>query len=202
MELASLGTDLLVSRARAGERLAFEELYRRYCPSVVRRLSHLLGPAGPVADLTQEAFEQALRGLPRLRADGCFGPWLLRIAQNAARAHHRRKRRSLWRLWERPEQEQEVPATIGDAEAGFPSLRLVHAALDRLSPPLREAVVLYELEGLSLAEMAAALDIPLHTAASRLRRGREKLRRALQVLGCEGGSVVEGGVAAYGSERP
>jgi RNA polymerase sigma-70 factor (ECF subfamily) len=182
-ELAGQGSELLVSRARLGERAAFEELYRRYYPAVVRRLSHLLGPAGPVADLVQETFEQALRGLVHLRSEACFGHWLLRIAQNVARAHHRKRRRSLWRLWEQPEQEQEVPARGADADESLPSLRLVHAALERLSPRLREAVVLHELEGLSLAEMAAALEIPLHTAASRLRRGRDRLREELERLG-------------------
>jgi RNA polymerase sigma-70 factor, ECF subfamily len=199
-ELAGLGSESLVRRARAGDRRAFEELYRRYQPAVARRLSHLLGPAGPVADLVQETFEQALRGLGGLRADGSFGHWVLRIAQNSARAHHRRKHRSLWRLWERPELEQDVPAPGSGAES-FPSLRLVHAALDQLSAPLREAVVLYELEGLSLAEMAAALEIPLDTAASRLRRGREKLRRALEALGCGAALVPEDRVAVYGSQR-
>ena len=95
-----------------------------------------------------------------------------------------------------------MPAKGEDLEQSLPSLRLVHAALERLSPRLREAVVLFELEGLSLAEMAVALEIPLHTAASRLRRGREKLRVALQLLGCAAPAGLEGTVAAYGSERP
>ena len=134
-ELLSLGTEALVSRARSGEGAAFEELYRRYCPAVTRRLSHLLGPAGPVADLVQESFEQAWRGLPRLRGEGCFATWLLRIAQNAARGYYRRSQRSLWRLWDRPEQEHDVPAPSRD-DGGGPSCqpRRVKASALRANP--------------------------------------------------------------------
>jgi RNA polymerase sigma-70 factor, ECF subfamily len=181
--LTDLTSEDLVALARQGDRAAFEELYRRYYPPVTRRLSHLGGPSAPVADLAQETFVQAYRSLARFRGEAPFSHWVLRIATNIARTHYRRGRRSIWRLWARPEDEQAVPATTSSVDETYPTLHAVHRALDHLSPPLREAVILFELEGLSLAEMAVALEIPLHTAASRVRRGRERLRGALERLG-------------------
>jgi len=203
-ELAQLSSEELVARARGGERVAFEELYRRYHRPVARRLSHLGGPSLPVADLVQECFAQAYRCLARQRPDCAFGHWVLRIATNVARAHYRRsRRRPWWRLWDRPEREENVPAQGQCVDESYPTLHAVHRALSGLSPALREAVILFELEELSLAEMAATLEIPLHTAASRVRRGRERLRRELERMGCRPGlTPVAAAVPLLGSERP
>jgi RNA polymerase sigma-70 factor, ECF subfamily len=181
--LSAATSEELVSRARQGDGGAFEELYRRYYPPVARRLSHLGGPAAPVSDLAQETFAQAYRALGRFRGDSPFSHWVMRIATNVARTHHRRGRRLLWRLWARPEAEQAVPAPGASVDESYPTLQAVHRALDGLSPALREAVILFELEGLSLAELAATIAVPLHTAASRVRRGREQLRGILERMG-------------------
>lgn len=173
----------LVQLSRDGDREAFEELYRRYYPQVVRRLTHLVGPGGAVHDLVQETFLQAYQNLKRFRADSPFAHWILRIATNAARTHFRKSKRSIWRLWDRPEAETSIQSPIKSVDDAYPTLQAVHQALERLSPALREAVVLFELEGLTLAEMAAELGIPLHTAASRVRRGREQLRKSLLHMG-------------------
>jgi RNA polymerase sigma-70 factor (ECF subfamily) len=181
--LSAESSEELVSRARQGDRMAFEELYHRYYPPVARRLSHLGGPSAPVSDLAQETFAQAYRSLRRFRGDSPFSHWVMRIATNVARTHYRRGRRSIWRLWDRPEAEQAVPAPGARVDESYPTLHAVHRALEGLSTTLREAVILFELEGLSLAEMAATLDVPLHTAASRVRRGREQLRAILERMG-------------------
>ena len=76
-----------------------------------------------------------------------------------------------------------MACSLKSVDETYPTLRAVHRALGQLSDSLREAVVLFELEGLSLAEMSLELDVPLHTAASRVRRGREKLRRSLERMG-------------------
>ncbi len=206
--LAELRTEELLERAKEGERSAFEELYRRYAAQVARRIAHLLGPrhASHVSDLTQETFVQAYRSLAQARGGeaGCFAGWLLRIAQNLARGYYRSVRRRPWRLWASAEQEQTVPSREAAADQSYPTLEVVHRALDALSPKLREAVILFELEGLSLAEMAAALEVPLHTAASRVRRGRDELRRELQRLGWQPREELgdEGAAALCRSELP
>lgn len=181
--LSSVGSEELVARAQAGDRVAFEELYHRFYPAVVKRLTHLMGPSVSVNDLVQETFVQAYRHLSRFRGEGHFCHWVLRIASNVARSNYRRTRRSIFRLWERPELEDAVPSPIESVDEAYPTLRAVHQALEQLSPPLREAVVLFELEGMSLAEIASELGVPLHTVASRLRRGRERLRKVLEGMG-------------------
>jgi RNA polymerase sigma-70 factor (ECF subfamily) len=183
-EVSQLDTDALVRRARTGDRAAFEELYHRYYPAVAKRLTHMMGPSSPqVNDLVQDTFAQAYQNLGRFRGEGHFCHWLLRIASNQARSSFRRSKRSILRLWDRPERQEAVASPLKSVDETYPTLHAVHRALESLSSTLREAVVLFELEGLSLAEMAAELDVPLHTAASRVRRGRERLRKALERMG-------------------
>jgi RNA polymerase sigma-70 factor (ECF subfamily) len=202
--LETLDSAELVQRCRRGERegqapqatgasqakAAFEELYRRYRPAVSRRLTHLLGPRAAIADLSQETFAKAWQKLDRYRADAPFSHWLLRIATNMARSHYRSQRRRPWQLWDRPEQQEQVRSTDAGGAARYPELEVVHLALGGLSTRLREAVVLFELEGLSLAELASALEVSVNTAASRVRRGREKLRRELSRLGYDASSAA------------
>lgn len=191
--MIQLPSETLVELAGKGDREAFNELYRRFYPPVVKRLTHLTGPAGPVGDLVQETFIQAYRNLGRFRGQSPIGHWLLRIATNVARSFHRRARRQPWKLWDRPEVESAVPSPAGLVDETYPTLQALHEALSHLSPPLREAVILFELEGMSLAEMSLELNIPLHTTASRVRRGRKQLRKALERLGF--GPIVQAEVA-------
>lgn len=193
-----IDTGQLVDRARGGDREAFEEVYRRYYPRVTRRVSFLVGPQGPVADLVQETFVKAYRGLGSFNGERPFGHWVMRIATNTARSHHRRRGRRLWRLWDRAEDAERVPSPVSTVDTSYPDLQAVHRALERLSANLREAVVLHELEGLSLAEIAALLEISINTAASRVRRGRKRLKRALEGMGFSPGAepavaLLEGG---------
>jgi RNA polymerase sigma-70 factor (ECF subfamily) len=134
-------------------------------------------------DLTQETFARAYRCLASYRGDAPFLHWLLRICANLARDHQRATKRRVWGLWERPEQEKDVRAAASSVE--YPELVAVHKALAALSPKLKTAVLLFEIEGVSLPELAAQLEVPLHTAASRVRRGREQLRRKLEKMGFE-----------------
>ncbi len=179
----TITTEELVARAREGERAPFEELYSRYSPAVARRLTYLTGVAGPVADLVQETFVQAFKNLGRLRDDASFGHWVLRISTNVARSHHRRTQRRIWRLWDKPDDADRVPSPLASVDTAYPDLQAVHRALDRLSQNLREAVILHELEGLSLAEIGSLQDVSINTAASRVRRGRKRLRGILEGMG-------------------
>lgn len=177
--------DALVAAARDGDRQAMALIYRRYRSCVVRRLSHLAGPEVGVGDLVQETFIRVIEGLPGYRGAAPFEHWVLRIATNVARSSYRARRRSILKLWASPERARELPCPGQRADEAYPELQAVHRALARLSARLREAVILHDLEGVSLGEMAEQLDVPLHTAASRVRRGREALRRHLVAMGIE-----------------
>jgi RNA polymerase sigma-70 factor (ECF subfamily) len=173
----------LVRAAANGDATAFARLYDAYYERVTRRLSHLLGPTSNVDDVLQETFLRAMRALRQFRGERPFRHWLLRIAMSAARDEQRRSRRAIWRLFSEPDQiEQARSSDVRDAER-YADLVAVHRALRQLSPRLREVVILFELEGESLADIAAQLSLSTNTVASRLRRGRERLRAALERSG-------------------
>ncbi len=172
----------LIRAAAAGDVDAFARLYDRYIDVVVRRISHLMGPSGNVDDVAQETFLRAMKALPGFRGDSPFRHWILRIATSATFDEQRRTSRSIWRLFAEPEEIDQRASDARSVEA-YADLAAVHRALRRLSPRLREVVVQFELEGQSLAEIAAELGVSIHTAGSRLRRGREKLRQLLEQSG-------------------
>jgi RNA polymerase sigma-70 factor (ECF subfamily) len=172
----------LVSAVLMGDGAAFAALHARHRRAVTVRLAYLLGPRPGVEDLVQETFLRAYRALSSFRGECPFRWWILRIATFAARSEQRSLRRSIWRLFRGEEEEQQRPLSVPAPAEQYPELMWVHAALQRLSPPLREAVILFELEGLTLIEIAGQLDVPLHTVAARVRRGREALREKLEAL--------------------
>lgn len=167
----------LIDRARAGDRAAFDALYALHYAAVLTRLSHLCGPTVQVDDVVQDTFLRAYRSLKTYRGDCPFAWWLLRIATHVARSQHRSQRRSLWRLFSGSDEEARLAARDASAQ---PELTSVHAALRTLSPKLREAVILHDLEERTLAEIAGEQQVPLHTIAARVRRGRAQLRALLE----------------------
>ncbi len=173
----------LIRAAASGDARAFAKLTERHVAAVARRLSHLVGPGGAVDDLVQETLIRALRALPRFRGESPLRPWLLRIATSVARDEQRRARRSIWRLFVEPDEIDQALAVDGRGPDAWADLTTVHRALRRLSPRLAEVVILFELEGASLAEIAADLEVPIDTVGSRLRRGRERLRALLERSG-------------------
>ena len=167
----------LIRSAQSGSRAAFAALYALRHAAVLRRLTHLCGPGMQVDDLVQDTFIRAYRSLKRFRGACPFGWWLLRIATHVARSSRRSVRRSLWRLFAGDDEE----AALSDRDASAqPELTSVHVALSKLSDKLREAVILHDLEERTLAEIAGELEVPLHTVAARVRRGREQLRALLE----------------------
>ncbi|WP_436528764.1 sigma-70 family RNA polymerase sigma factor [Actinoplanes sp. HUAS TT8] len=151
-------------------RQAYEAYYRR----LVIQVTGLVGDLAEAEDAVHEAFARVLAS-PRsfLRADDAER-WLRVVALNVARTRYRR--RWLFDRLVRSGRVETTPATVpgmsGDRVALF-------AALRRLTPPIREAVVLHHLSDLSVAEVAATLDIPVGTVKARLARGRATLARYL-----------------------
>ena len=125
----------------------------------------------------QDTFIRAYRSMKRFRGDCPFAWWLLRIATHLARSRQRSLRRSLWRLFSGSDEE----AALSDRDArAQPELTSVHEALSKISAKLSEAVILHDLEERTLAEIAGELEVPLHTVAARVRRGRAQLRALLE----------------------
>jgi RNA polymerase sigma factor (sigma-70 family) len=167
----------LVARAVAGDRAAFGALVERYA-GVARRVARaVLGNPDDADDAAQDAMLAALVKLEQYDSRRPFGPWLLRIVANAAT--DRRRRRTVRRA---------EPLDPGVAAGGpRPDITAERRALsERLRQALAElperrriAVVLFDVEGYSHAEIAAVLGIPEGTVRSEVFHGRRRLRGLL-----------------------
>jgi len=159
---------------REGDDAAFCELYRRHVDRVYRIVARILGPGGEVDDAVQETFVQVHRSLTRFRGDSLFATWLHRIAVNVTTSALRH------RLRETPDPAPPEPGLdpVDQLEARDELLAL-YRALDGLPEHNRVAFVLFELEGMPLAELAETTGVPLQAAAARLRRARLAIARAL-----------------------
>jgi RNA polymerase sigma-70 factor (ECF subfamily) len=141
--------------------------------------------AATAQDLAQEALLRAHGALPRLADPARFEAWLCGIAANLARSWWRRQARapvSLEGL--APDAAAREPAlrvlrTPEEAAVEAEGARRVRAAVEALPPALGRAVALFYLEGLSYAEVAAALAVPVSTVKSRLFESRARLRLVL-----------------------
>jgi RNA polymerase sigma-70 factor (ECF subfamily) len=164
----------LVALSVGGDRNAFGELVRRH-GSRVRALLRRMG-ADPAAadDLAQDAFLAAFEQIAEFRGEGAFAGWVGRIA---ARLYIRRWRREARMPWgvEAPDED----ADPGLGEAGANARIDLDEALKRLSKVERLCVSLCYGAGLSHAEAAAALNAPLGTVKSHVKRGLDKLKGAL-----------------------
>lgn len=167
----------LAARAFAGDREAFGELVQRYAGQARRVARAVLGNEADADDAAQDGFLAALRNLGRYDPSRPFGPWLMRVVSNAAT--DRRRRRKVRATEEVPPETRDS----GPGPDGLATRREFNAALERALATLPErrriAVVLFDVEGYSHDEVAAALKIPVGTARSDVFHARRALRKAL-----------------------
>jgi RNA polymerase sigma-70 factor (ECF subfamily) len=164
--------DYLVLLAQNGSQEAFARLVARWTPKLLAFAARTLGATEVAKDVVQDTWESAVRGLRRLDDPARFGPWLYAIASrksaDALRAKYRHARGVA--VAEAPNEAAAV--SVDDA------LDLA-AALKRLPPDQRVAVSLYFGEGMSVAEIAAAVGAPVGTVKSRLFAARKALRASI-----------------------
>ena len=171
--------DAALSAAIGGDQEALDGLLRAHYDRMYAVCRRLTGNDADAADACQEALIAIVRGLPKFDGRSRFGTWAYRIAVNASLDELRRRRRR-----PRPDEAVNERADAADSRpdtATSVSDRLVlDAALAKLSPDFRAAVVLRDVAGLDYAEIAEALDIPPGTVRSRIARGRAGLAEALR----------------------
>jgi RNA polymerase sigma-70 factor (ECF subfamily) len=158
----------LLAQCQAGSDAAFRALYYRTMPRVRGWVARLLGPDGAVADVVQDVFVQVHRSIGAFRGESAFSTWLYRLTLNVATSHLRHAGRD--RVAEAPERDSGV-----DGEQRLQAredLRRLYLALDALPAEKRQVFVLYEIEGLTLQEIADLLGTGIPTVAARLRRAR------------------------------
>lgn len=176
----------LVDRCLSGEEAAWDELVRAYTRRVYAVCYRFTGKDGEAQDLTQEVFLRVFRTLKSFRSgEGTFLVWLNRLTRNLLIDHYRRSR--LQRATDSIEDQlpvlEEKAALVSRTDslvAGREASELLQAALQKLSPDLRETVILRDIEELEYREIAQVLNVPEGTVKSRLNRGRAELARILR----------------------
>ncbi len=170
----------LAALAAAGGRREFGELVRRH-GSAVRALLRRMGAQGAEADdVAQDAFLQAFEKCAEFRGDGTFAAWVKRIA---ARLYLKRKAKDA-RYVAEVETEEIAPAID---TAGLVDL---DEALKSLNETERLCVSLCHGAGLSHPEIAAAMNLPLGTVKSHVKRGLDKLRARLSPVDGQSGRAA------------
>lgn len=172
----------LIERCKGGDETAWRELVEATYRDVYTLCLRILGDPDDAVEATQDAYLKAWRGLAGFRGDSMFSTWLYRVATNAALSKHRgRKRRRSNEMGAEDSVLTQMPSgssTEGAAGAKVDVARL-EAALQKLPEGNRQAVVLRDVYGLSMEEVAKELKCSETAAKVRVHRGRKKLKEIM-----------------------
>lgn len=179
----------LVDSLRDGNEFAYEQLLLRFQQPVYALALRLLDDPSEAFDVVQEVFLKVFRNIGSFRGQSTLKTWIYRItvneAHNARRWFFRHRRREV-ELDTDPEVTRNWKEVIPDgcrSPFDVASDReqhiLIEAALDRINPIFREAVVLRDITDLSYEEIAEVIGVSLGTVKSRILRGREALKEEL-----------------------
>lgn len=169
----------LVERCKKGDETAWAELVEVSHREVYTLCLRILGDPDDAAEATQDAYLKAWRGLAGFRGDAMFTTWLYRVATNAALSKHRsRKRRRTHETGAEDEvlTQMAAPGSTESAASARLDLRLVEGALAGLPDHYRQAVVLRDVYGYSIEQIAKQLKCSETAAKVRVHRGRKKLK--------------------------
>ena len=181
----------LVAQAQSGDHRSYEELVTRHRGRIFAMIRNMIHHEADAWDLSQEVFIKAWNALPRFEAKARFSTWLYRIAHNVVYDWTRkRKIESAGELndeiFERERIDSSSFTTPSGGETPDSSMSMgelrtkIEAALARLSPDHREAVLLKDVQGLSYKEIADVMECSIGTVMSRLYYARQKLQTMLK----------------------
>jgi RNA polymerase sigma-70 factor (ECF subfamily) len=179
----------LLEQCLRGDGSAWEELVRHHNRRVYNLCYRFTGNAHEAEDLTQEVFLRVYRTLRSYRAaHGGFPTWLTSVTRNLLIDHYRRTRRdrltdSLDDQMGQVEQKETAARRPDEAALAGELGGQIQRALGKLSPDLREAVILRDLQELDYREIQNVLGVPEGTVKSRINRGRIELARLLEQMG-------------------
>jgi RNA polymerase sigma-70 factor (ECF subfamily) len=160
----------MVSRAGAGDKENFRQLYNEYAPYAYGVLRRLMGDSPHIEDVLQQVFVKVFRELPEFKGDRPFRSWLGRACCLTVYNHHRKERRH-----EAVPFEDNEGAAVSTAAQGMGGSdrgperafieaeihRRTHLVLDKLTPAKRMAIMMCDFEGMSLKEAAEILGMQL-----------------------------------------
>jgi len=194
----------LVEALRQGEATAAECLVATFGDRACRLAIGITGNQEDAEEAVQDAFWNVIRKIDTFRGESSFRSWIYRITANAAyqkrrRGAHRRNEITLDEVLPHFHEDghHADPITDWSTRLYDPAMQrelrdVLASALEELPPHYRAAIVLRDVEGLSIAEVADALGIPVGTAKSRAYRARLFLRKRLSMFATSGGVPVEG----------
>src|SRR3954470_1322703 len=195
--LAARSDERLVSIAKEGDERAFEILYERHAPAILRYCRSLLRSTQEAEDVKQEVFVLAISALRRGAQPDMFRPWLYRIAHNACMSHLRMRR---------PVLVADNGVLVGPAAAAEPvgdhreELRQLLDDIGRLPDVQRGALLLREMDGFSYEQVGEVLGLPLSTVRASIFRARRTLQGLAQArdADCE---VIQSELAELADRR-
>ena len=177
--------EAMVRRMQKGDRLAFQQMYRLYSPRLFQRVLRLTNNFEQAEDCLQQVFTEVVDKMHTYRGDGVFLAWLNRITTNTVFQMFRKQRSKqafigkftdFWRHLGPGGEEQVLAEALFVQEE---RKQLLHSILEQLDFRKRIVILLCDLEGRTLEDVARELDIPKGTVASRLHNGRRELRTRL-----------------------
>ena len=170
----------LVERCKQGDERAWGQLVEATYRDVYSLCLRILGDADDAAEATQDAYLKAWRGLHGFRGDSMFTTWLYRVASNAALSKHRsRRRRQAHETGAEDEMLTQTPhpgSSTEDAAAARLDVGSLDRALVSLPEHYRSAVVLKDIYGYSIQEIAKQVGCSETAAKVRIHRGRKQLK--------------------------
>ena len=178
------GDDKLVERCLQGDDYAWEMLVNSYGKRIYNLGYRYTNRRDEAEDLTQDILIRVYQNLKSYRAEsGSFQNWILRVARNLVIDHYRQVRRfpqsgGSEELETMNIQDEKAPNPQRAAEQ-LEASAFLQSGLQSLSPELKEAIILRDLEGMAYSDMAGMLNVPEGTVKSRINRGRLELAKLL-----------------------
>ena len=183
----------LIRRCIAGDAAAWEEIVQRYHRRIYNICYRFSGSGDDAQDLTQDVFIKMYKTLNSYDLErGAFMTWVTTITRNLLVDHYRKSKHDrMTDSLDTPvsEHEDAMPLSEQIEDKSLPpdarvqsreTSQTVHQSLQKLSPELREAVILRDLQDMDYKDIAAVLKVPEGTVKSRINRGRAELARLLQ----------------------
>lgn len=167
----------VIERCKGGDEVAWKELVEATYRDVYSLCLRILRDPDDAVEATQDAYLKAWRGLKGFRGDAQFSTWLYRVASNAAISKLRsRKRRRDLEVGDEALEVLEAPGGTEERASVLLDVKRLEQALRVLPEHYRAAVVLRDVYGMSIQEVAERLGISETAAKVRVHRGRKKLK--------------------------
>jgi len=182
---------LIVAEVRAGNVAAFDQLVLKYRERIYAIVYNLTSNREDASDLTQDAFIKAFQSINSYGGQSSFFTWLYRIAVNGARTHLRKNRLRTFFSIEQASEEEKTPEWLNTlaVEAGAEKevfardlRQRLNESFQKLSIKHRTVITLFEIDGLSHAEIAEVMECTEGTVRSRLHYAKLQLQADLQDL--------------------